>query len=57
MVNCKTKSKNKMELRVKHQQFVQTFLLEEFIKVYMQPTRIIKMLELGYTIDELEHIL
>ena len=45
------------ELRVKHQQFVQEHLLEEFVKIYMHPNRIQKLLDMGYSIDELDDIL
>jgi len=45
------------ELRVKHQQFVQDNLLEEFVKAYMHPNRIKKLLDMGYSIDDLDNIL
>ena len=51
------KEKEMFELRVKHQRFVQEHLFEEFVKVYMHPTRIQKLLDTGYTIDELDDIL
>ena len=63
-LNWKALSKNKFkkekemfELRVKHQKFVQEHLFEEFVKVYMHPTRIQKLLDMGYTIDELDDVL
>jgi hypothetical protein len=45
------------ELRVKYQNFVQEYLFEEFVKVYMHPTRNQKLLNIGYSIDELDDIL
>ena len=45
------------ELRVKHQQFVQDNLLEEFVKAYMHPNRIKKLLDMGYSINDLDNIL
>ena len=45
------------ELRVKHQQFVQDNLLEEFVKAYMHPNRIKKLLDMGNSIDDLDNIL
>ena len=52
-----TKEKELFELRVKHQRFVQEHLFEEFVKAYMHPNRINKLLEIGYSIDELDDIL
>lgn len=40
-----------------HQSFVQTHLLEEFVKSYMHPKRIMKLLELGYDIHDLDDIM
>jgi 6-phosphogluconate dehydrogenase len=51
------KEKEQFELRVKHQKFVQEHLFEEFVKAYMHPNRILKLLDMGYTIDELDDIL
>jgi len=42
---------------MKHQRFVQEHLFEEFVKAYMHPNRINKLLEIGYSIDELDDIL
>ena len=55
--NIFTKEKEMFELRVKYQNLVQEYLLEEFVKVYMHPTRIQKLLDMGYSIDELDDIL
>ena len=55
--NKSTNEKEIFELRVKHQMFVQENLLEDFVKVYMHPKRINKLLEMGYSIDELDDIL
>ena len=52
-----TKEKEIIELRLKHQEFVQEELLEEFVKVYMHPKRIELLLNLGYSIDELDDIM
>ena len=52
-----TKEKEMFELRVKHQRFVQEHLFEELVKVYMHPNRINKLLDMGYSIDELDDIL
>ena len=51
------KEKEIFELRVKHQKFVQKHLFEEFVKAYMHPKRIQKLLDMGYKIDELDDIL
>jgi hypothetical protein len=51
------KEKEIFELRVKHQKFVQKHLFEEFVKAYMHPNRIKKLLDMGYKIDELDDIL
>ena len=45
------------ELRVKYQRFVQDNLFEEFVKAYMYPTRIEKLFDMGYSIDELDDVL
>ena len=52
-----TKEKEMFELRVKHQLFVQENLFEEFVKVYMHPNRIQKLLDMGYSIDHLDDLL
>jgi 6-phosphogluconate dehydrogenase len=57
---CRNKfinSRKHFERRVKHQLFVQTYLLEEFIKAYMHPKRIVMLLNMGYNPDELDNIL
>ena len=51
------KEKEQFELRVRHQKFVQENLFEEFVKAYMHPNRIQKLLDMGYNIDELDDIL
>ena len=55
--NTFEKEKESFELRVKHQRFVQNNLFEEFVKAYMNPTRIQKLLNMGYSIDELDDLL
>jgi hypothetical protein len=52
-----TKERENFELRVKKQKFVQENLFEEFVKAYMHPRRINKLLEMGYSIDDLDEIL
>ena len=52
-----TKERENFELRVRYQKFVQEHLFEEFVKAYMHPKRITKLLEMGYSIDELDEIL
>jgi len=45
------------ELRVKYQRFVHEKLFEEFVKAYMHPNRIEKMLNMGFSIEELDDLL
>jgi hypothetical protein len=52
-----TKDKEMFMLRINHQKFVQENLFEEFVKAYMHPNRIEKLLDMGYSIDELDDIL
>ena len=56
-LNTFKKEKEQFELRVRHQKFVQEHLFEEFVKAYMHPNRIQKLLDMGYNIDELDDIL
>ena len=51
------KAREMFELRVKHQKFVQDYLFEEFVKISMHPKRINKLLEMGYSIFELDEVL
>ena len=51
------KEKETFELRIKYQQFVQENLFEELVKIYMHPNRIQKLLNMGYSIDELDDLL
>ena len=44
-------------MRKTKQLFVQTYLFEEFVKAYMHPSRINKLIELGYSPEELDDIL
>jgi hypothetical protein len=44
-------------LKVKHQNFVQEHLWEEFVKAYTHPNRINKLINTGYSIEELDYIL
>jgi hypothetical protein len=55
--NIFPKEKEMFELRVKYQKFVQEHLFEEFVKAYMHPNRIQKLLDMGYSIDELDNLL
>jgi hypothetical protein len=52
-----TKEKEVFELRVKYQKFIQEHLFEEFVKVAMHPNRIEKLLNMGFSIEELDDIL
>ena len=52
-----TKEKEMFKLRVKYQKFVQEHLFEELVKIYMHPTRIQNLLDMGYSIDELDNVL
>jgi len=45
------KEKESFERKCKHQKFVQENLFEEFVKVYMHPKRMNKLLEMGYSIE------
>ena len=56
-LNTFKKEKEMFELKVRHQKFVQEHLFEEFVKAYMHPIRIQKLLDMGYSIDELDDIL
>jgi hypothetical protein len=40
-----------------HQKFIQTNLLEEVVKVYMHPKRIMMLLNMGYSAEELDDIM
>ena len=51
------KDKKTFELKIKHQKFVQEHLFEKFVKAYMHPTRIQKLLDMGYSVDELDEVL
>ena len=55
--NTFKKEKKMFELRVRHQRFVQEYLFEEFVKAYMHPNRIQKLLDMGHSIDELDDVL
>jgi hypothetical protein len=56
--NIFTKEKEIFELRVRYQRFVQENLFEEFVKAYnMHPNRIIKLLSMGYSVDDLDELL
>jgi hypothetical protein len=52
-----TKDKEQFEARVAHQKFVQDNLFEELVKVYMSPKRVLMLLELGYSAEELDDIM
>jgi hypothetical protein len=59
--NLFTREKELFELRIlrikQHQQFVQDYLFEEFVKIAVHPAKINKYLDMGYTIDELDSIM
>jgi hypothetical protein len=37
--------------------YIQDNFLEEFVKMYMRPTRIIMLLDMGYSTEELDDIM
>jgi len=52
-INLFETEKQSCERICKHQKFVQENLFEEFVKSYMHPKRMNKLLDMGYTIDEI----
>ena len=52
-----TKAKEEFEKRVLHQKFIQENILEELVKTYMHPKRIVMLLDMGYEIEELDDIM
>ena len=52
-----TKAKEEFEKRVSHQNFIQENILEELVKAYMHPKRIVMLLDMGYQIEELDDIM
>ena len=56
-MNDFTEKKEMFNLIIKHQNFVQEHLWEEFVKAYMHPNLINKLLNMGYSIEELDYIL
>ena len=52
-----TKAKEEFEKRVSHQKFIQENILEELVKAYMHPNRIVMLLDMGYEIEELDDIM
>ena len=52
-----TKEKEQFEQRVSHQKFIQENILEELVKAYMHPKRIVMLLDMGYEIEELDDIM
>ena len=52
-----TKAKEEFEKRVSHQKFIQENILEELVKTYMHPKRIVMLLDMGYEIEELDDIM
>jgi|UniRef100_A0A6C0ILL3 hypothetical protein len=55
--NTFKKEKEIFESRVKKQQFIQENVFEELVKVAMHPKRIVKYLNMGYSIDDLDNLL
>ena len=55
--NTFKKNKEQFEMRTLNQKFIQENLLEEFVKVYMRPKRIIMLLDMGYSTEELDDIM
>ena len=56
-INQFKKNKEQFEMRILHQKFIQENLLEELVKVYMRPKRIIMLLDMGYSTEELDDIM
>ena len=52
-----TKAKEAFEKKVSHQKFIQENILEELVKAYMHPKRIVMLLDMGYEIEELDDIM
>ena len=52
-----TKEKEEFEKKVLHQKFIQENILEELVKAYMHPKRIVMLLDMGYEIEELDDIM
>ena len=52
-----TKAKEEFEKRVLHQKFIQENILEELVKAYMHPKRVVMLLDMGYEIEELDDIM
>ena len=55
--NKLTKAKEEFEKRVLYQKFIQENILEELVKAYMHPNRIVMLLDIGYEIEELDDIM
>jgi hypothetical protein len=58
-ISCNTfiKDKEQFERRVVRRKYIQKNILEELVKVYMRPNRIIMLLNMGYKIEELDDIM
>ena len=52
-----TKAKEEFEKRLLYQKFIQENILEELVKAYMHPKRIVMLLDMGYEIEELDNIM
>ena len=50
-------NKEQFEMRILRQKYIQDNFLEEFVKMYMRPTRIIMLLDMGYSTEELDDIM
>jgi hypothetical protein len=50
-------NKEQFDMRIVHQPFIQENVFEELVKVYMRPKRIIKLLELGFSAEELDEVM
>ena len=51
----KQKKNSKKEYRIRS--FIQENILEELVKAYMHPKRIVMLLDMGYEIEELDDIM
>ena len=53
-INNFSKEKELFNLRVKYQKYVKNNLFEEIVKKVWHPNKIIKYLEMGYSIDDID---
>ena len=56
-LNSFTKAREMFELRIRHQTFVQEHLWEPLVQAAMHPSRIQKLLDMGYTPEDFDKVL